>query len=143
MTFAKSMQCPRCYSRYTQSVEMAYSQSVRTGESGYTSISEFGRSLEPPEPRSEVGYPLAVTLAVGIISAMSLPELAERLPFMSFAEMTPFDTPVVVTSILLGLVAGVWSAGSAMAHNMSVHSDEMDQWARGVVCRRCGHRFKR
>ena len=143
MTVAKSMQCPRCYSRYTQSVETAYLQSVRTGESGYTSISEFGRSLEPPEARSEVGYPLAVTLAVGIISAMSLPELAERLPFKSFAEMTPFDTPVVVTSILLGLVAGVWSAGSAMAHNLSVHSDEMDQWARGVVCRRCGHRFKR
>ena len=76
MTFAKSMQCPRCYSRYTQSVEMAYSQSVRTGESGYTSISEFGRSLEPPEARSEVGYPLAVTLAVGIISA----NLFDRAP---------------------------------------------------------------
>jgi len=143
MTVAKSMQCPRCQSRYTQSVEMAYSQSVRTGESGYTTISQFGRSLEPPEPRSEVGYPLAVTLAVGIVSAMSLPELAERLPFESLAGMTPFDTPVVVTSVLLGLVAGVWSAASAMAHNMSIHSDEMDQWARGVVCRQCGHRFRR
>jgi DNA-directed RNA polymerase subunit RPC12/RpoP len=143
MTAAKSMQCPRCRSQYTQSVEMAYSQAIRTGESGYTTISEFGRSLEPPAPRSEVGYPLAVTLAVGLISMVSLPALGEQLPFEWSAGMTSFDVPVVIASVLLGLVAGVWSAASAMAYNMSVHSDEIDEWERGVVCRRCGHRFGR
>ena len=143
MTAAKSMQCPRCRSHYTQSVDMAYSQAIRTGESGYTTISEFGRSLEPPEPRSEAAYPLAVTLAVGIVSMVSLPALANELPFEWLEGMTSFDVPVVVASVLLGLVAGVWSAASAMAYNMSVHSDEMDEWERGVVCRRCGHRFGR
>ena len=141
MTAAKSMQCPRCRSHYTQSVDMAYSQAIRTGESGYTTISEFGRSLEPPEPRSEAAYPLALTLAVGIVSMVSLPALANELPFEWLEGMTSFDVPVVVASVLLGLVAGVWSAASAMAYNMSVHSDEMDEWERGVVCRRCGHRF--
>ena len=143
MTAAKSMQCPRCRSHYTQSVDMAYSQAIRTGESGYTTISEFGRSLEPPAPRSEVGYPLAVTLAVGIVSMVSLPALANELPFEWLEGMTSFDVPVVIASVLLGLVAGVWSAASAMAYNMSVHSDEIDEWERGVVCRRCGHRFGR
>ena len=143
MTTANSMQCPGCRSHYTQSVGMAYSQAIRTGESGYTTISEFGRSLEPPAPRSEVGYPLAVTLAVGLISMVSLPALGEQLPFEWSAGMTSFDVPVVIASVLLGLVAGVWSAASAMAYNMSVHSDEIDVWERGVVCRRCGHRFGR
>ena len=143
MTAAKSMQCPRCRSHYTQSVDMAYSQAIRTGESGYTTISEFGRSLEPPEPRSEAAYPLALTLAVGIVSMVSLPALANELPFEWLEGTTSFDVPVVVASVLLGLVAGVWSAASAMAYNMSVHSDEMDEWERGVVCRRCGHRFGR
>ena len=143
MTATKSMQCPRCRSHYTQSVDMAYSQAIRTGESGYTTISEFGRSLEPPEPRSEAAYPLALTLAVGIVSMVSLPALANELPFEWLEGMTSFDVPVVVASVLLGLVAGVWSAASAMAYNMSVHSDEMDEWERGVVCRRCGHRFGR
>ena len=143
MTAANSMQCPRCRSQYTQSIEMAYSQAIRTGESGYTTISEFGRSLEPPEPRSEAAYPLAVTLAVGIVSMVSLPALANELPFEWLEGMTSFDVPVVVASVLLGLVAGVWSADSAMAYNMSIHSDEMDEWERGVVCRRCGHRFGR
>lgn len=122
---------------------MAYSQAIRTGESGYTTISKFGRSLEPPAPRSEIGYPLALTLAVGIVSMASLPALGEQLPFEWFDGMTSFDAPVVVVSILLGLVAGVWSAASAMAYNMTIHSDEMDDWGRGVVCRRCGKRFRR
>ena len=122
---------------------MAYSQAIRTGESGYTTISEFGRSLEPPASRSEIGYPLALTLVVGIVSMASLPALGEQLPFEWLDGMTSFDTPVVVVSILLGLVAGVWSAASAMAYNMTIHSDEMERWGRWVVCRRCGHRFKR
>ncbi len=143
MTATKSMQCPRCRSHYTQSVETAYSQSIRTGESGYTTISEFGRSLEPPAPRSEFGYPLALTLAVGFVSMASLPALGEQLPFEWLDGMTSFDTPVIVVSILLGLAAGIWSAASAMAYNMTIHSDEMDNWGRGVVCRRCGKRFRR
>lgn len=137
------MQCPGCSSHYTQSVEMAYSQAIRTGESGYTTISEFGRSMEPPAPRSEVGYPMTVTLVVGIVATGLLPALGEQLPFEWSNGMTSFDVPVVVVSVLLGLVAGVWSAASAMAYNMTIHSDEMDDWARGIVCRRCGHRFQR
>ena len=121
---------------------MAYSQAIRTGESGYTTISEFGRLLEPPAPRSEIGYPLALTLAVAIVSMASLPALGEQLPFEWSDGMTSFDTPVIVVSILLGMVAGVWSAASAMAYNMTIHSDEIDDWGRGVVCRRCGHRFQ-
>ena len=141
--YANSMQCPRCHSGYTQSVEVAYSQAVRTGETGHTTISEFGRSMEPPAPRNTIGGALAATFMVTVISMMSLPALAEFLGIGRFAALSTFDTPVVVTSLVVGLVAGFRSAVSAYIYNVSIHRGEMQHWGRGVICRRCGHRFRR
>lgn len=120
---------------------MAYSQAVRTGESGYTTISEFGRSLEPPAPRSEIGIPMGIALGVACTSMMFLPALHTAVPLAWLQGLSPFDTPVIGVSIVLGLLAGFRSAVSALAHNESVHRGEMRKWGRGVVCRRCGHRF--
>lgn len=142
MTIARSMQCPQCGSGYTQSVEMAYSQSVRTGESGYTTISEYGRSLEPPSPRSPFGLPLALAFWVTVVSMISIPVLGNVLPFAWFKGLSWLDKPVVIISIILGVIAGFRSAVSVLVHNNSVHRGEMKKWARGTVCRRCGHRFK-
>lgn len=143
MSYAKSMQCPRCKSQYTQSVETAYSQAVRTGETGYQSISEFGRSMEPPEPRSEVGVPLATAFFAAGILMMLMPGLHTVLPFKWLEGLSSFDTSVIVVSLAVGLIVGFWSAVSAGVYNASVHHGEMRTWARGVVCRRCGHRFTR
>ena len=143
MTFAGSMQCPRCRSGYTQSVKMAYSQSVRTGESGYTSISEFGRSLSPPAPRSTVGFPLALAFSVAFVSMMFIPVLGNLLPFAWLEGLGSLDKPVVIISIVLGIVAGLRSAASALIFNESIHRGVMRRWADEVICRRCGHRFSR
>ena len=141
MTAAKSMQCPRCRSHYTQSVEMAYAQAIRTGESGYTTISEFGRSLEPPAPRSEIGVPMGVAFGVACASMMLLPTLHKVAPFAWLEGLSPFDAPVVVVSLVLGVIAWFRSSVSALVHNDSVHRREMRKWEKGVVCRRCGKRF--
>ena len=142
MTAVKSMQCPSCGSHYTQSVKMAYSQAVRTGESGYTTISEFGRSLEPPAPRSTIGAPMGVAFGVACASMLLLPALHKVIPVTWFAGLSSLDAPVVVVSIVFGVVAWFRSVVSAFAHNASVHRGEMNKWARGVVCRRCGRRFR-
>ena len=122
---------------------MAYSQAIRTGESGYTTISEFGRSLEPPAPRSEIGVPTGVAFGVACASMMLLPTLQKVFPFAWLEGLSSFDPPVVVVSIVLGVIAWFRFAVSALVHNDSLHRGEMNKWARGVVCRRCGHRFKR
>lgn len=137
------MQCPRCRSQYTQSVKIAYSQAIRTGESGYTTISEFGRSLEPPQARSEAGVPLGIAFGIACGSMLLLPAVHTVAPLPWLAGLSPFDTPVVVVSIVLGLLAGFWSGVSALVHNDSVHRGEMRKWERGVVCRRCGFKFRR
>ncbi len=143
MTYAHSMQCPRCKSGYTQSVEMAYSQSIRTGDTGYRSISEFGKTLEPPTPRSALGAFVVVAVLVTYASLFLLPLLSELTEIKWLSGMSLFDWPVVVVSIVLGLIAGYRSAVSALVHNELVHRGEMRDWARDVICRRCGHRFRR
>lgn len=143
MTYAQSMQCPRCRSRYTQSVKMAYTQSVRTGDNGYQSVSEFGKNLEPPPPRSEVAAFFVVAMLVTSAAIILLPALFELVEIKWLRGVSPFDWPVLVASMVLGLVAGARSAIAAAVYNASVHDGEMREWKRGVVCRRCGHRFRR
>ena len=122
---------------------MAYDQAIRTGESGYTTISEFGKSLKPPAPQSEIGVPLATAFGIACVSMILLPGLHMMIPLKWFESLSPFDTPVLVISVVLGLVAGFRSAVSALVHNDSVHRREMRKWERGVVCRRCGFKFRR
>ena len=135
------MQCPRCHSHYTQSVEMAYSQSVRTGESGYTTISEFGKSLAPPMPESELGVPIMMLFFIGAFTMALIPVLGEKLPFEALHGLSSFDIPVVLVSVGLGAIVGFRSALSALVYNRSIYKSQMDNWGREVICRRCGHRF--
>ena len=137
----RSMQCPNCGSHYTQSVSMAYSQSVRTGESGYTTISEFGESLAPPMRESEVGVPLVFLFFVGILGMILLPMLGRLLPFEQLANLSSFDFPVVLISVGLGTYDGFRCALSALIHNRSIYRDKMSSWSEEVICRRCGHRY--
>ncbi len=143
MTYAQSMQCPQCNSSYTQSVKMAYSQSVRIGENGSQSVSEFGRGLEPTTPRSELGAFFVVAMMVTCASLILLPSLSQIFDFSWLRGITSFDWPVVIASVVLGLFTGARSALAAGVHNVSVHRGEMRSWSRGVVCRRCGKQFQR
>jgi len=143
MTYAQSMLCPRCKSHNTQSVKTAYWQSIRTGDRGYQSISEFGKSLKPPQARSEIGAFFVVAMMVASAAIILLPALSEVIDVKWLRGISSFDWPVVTVSIALGILAGFRSAVSAAVHNASVHRGEMRSWSRGVICRRCGHRFRR
>lgn len=122
---------------------MAYSQAIRIGESGYTTISEFGRSLAPPPSRSTIAFPLALAFSVAVVSMVFMPMMANLLPVTWLKGLESFDKPIVIGSLILGAIVGFRLAAEALIHNESVHRGEMDEWARGVVCRRCGQRFKR
>ena len=135
------MQCPRCQSHYTQSVEMAYSQSVRTGESGYTTISDFGKSLAPPMRESEFGVPIVLMFFVGILAMILIPILGAKLPFEALQGLSSFDMSVVLISVGLGTFVGFRCALSALVYNRSIYKGQLDRWGREVICRRCGHRF--
>ena len=104
MTYAQSMQCPQCRSRYTQSVKIAYLQSVRISGNGYQSISEFGKNLEPPPPRSEFGPFFVVAILVTSAAMLLLPSLSELVDIKWLSGVSSFDWPVVVASVVLGLI---------------------------------------
>ncbi len=142
-SFAKGMQCPRCVSHNTQSAKMGYSQSVRTGYNGTQTISEYGKTLEPPEPLCELGTFFATGVFVTMVSLFLIPNLPVVVDFAWAQGLSVFDWPVIVVSVVIGIVAGLRSAVSASTYNTSIFQPEMQGWERGVVCRRCGHRFSR
>lgn len=142
MSYANSMQCPRCKSQYTQSVETAYSQAVRTSETGYQSISEFGRDLEPPKARSEFGVPLMVAVNVFGLAALTLPDLLAATGISWLMSLKVSSWQNLAASCVIAVLVGVRVATSAFLYNMTEHRTEMQSWRRGVVCRRCGSKFR-
>ena len=136
-----SMQCPECGSHNTQSVSLAHSQSVRTSANGYQSISEFGKKLEPPAPRSEFGVPFGVGYVVGVSFFFFVPEVSSWIVgWWPTGGIWLRDHPFIASGSI-GAVAWLYSLASAIGFNSSVHQKEMNSWGKGIVCRRCGHRF--
>jgi hypothetical protein len=143
MTSANSMQCPSCRSHYTQAVSVAYSQSIRTGYNGHQSISEFGRDLEPPPARSEFAIPFMVAIFVFSVALFTLPS---ELGWVDMAWLQALFSTFwgrVALSATLAIAALLLMSASAIGYNISVHSDDMSEWEKDVICRRCGHRFSR
>jgi hypothetical protein len=138
-----AMQCPECGSHNTQSLEILYAQSVRTGYSGQRTISELGESVAPPTPDSEVLFPFAVGVMVTIVSAFSLPALLSAIPVEWSQGLLPYDIPVVVASVVLGVLVARSMQHLAIQHNRQYFDKDYDSWRRGVLCRRCGHQFRR
>lgn len=137
------MQCPNCRSHYTQAVSVAYSQSIRTGYNGHQSISEFGRDLEPPPARSEFAIPFMVAVFVFSAALLTLPS---ELGWVDWAWLQALFSTFwgrVALSGTLAIAALLLTSASAIAYNISVHSDEMSEWEKDVICRRCGERFSR
>lgn len=137
------MQCPSCKSHYTQAVSLAWSQSIRTSYNGHQSISEFGRDLEPPQERSVFAIPFMVAVFVFSAALFTLPsELGWvdwdwlQALFSTFWGRVALSGSLAITTLFL-------LSASAIGYNISVHSDEMDEWENDVICRRCGERFQR
>ena len=143
MSGHQSMQCPRCGSYHTQSVKIAYTQAVRTGESGYTTISDFGRSIAPPPPSGAIWIPIGLAAFTAVALMAVLPEIHRLVPLGWLQHLSSFGLPVLIVSILVGILAGLWAGAKLYIPIEISHRDELRRWARGVVCRRCGHRFRR
>ena len=137
------MQCPACGSHYTQAVSLAYTQSIRTGYNGTQSISEFGRELEPPAAESEVLIPLGLAAIMFVATFVFFPTEASWIGTEWVQRFLNSTWARVTISALAALLVWVWSSGSAMAHNTTDHANEMDEWERSVVRRRCGEHFLR
>lgn len=137
----RKFQCPECRSHYTQTVSLAYSQSVRTGYNGNQTISAFGAELQPPEARSELLVPLAYAATMFLLTFFFLPY---EITWMSFGWL---QIILETTSGRLGFSTGValavliYSSGRAIAHNATVHAAAMEEWGQTMICRRCGVRF--
>ncbi len=143
MSYAKSMQCPSCKSHYTQAVSVAYSQSIRTGYNGHQSISEFGRDLEPPPARSEFAIPFMVAIFVFSVALFTLPSELGWVDMAWLQALLSTFWGRVALSGTLAIAALLLMSASAIGYNISVHSDDMSEWEKDVICRRCGHRFGR
>lgn len=136
-----SMQCSKCRSHNTQSVSVAHSQSIRTGYNGHQTISEFGRDLEPPAAQSVFGFPLLATINIFGLAVFLLPGALEATRIQWLQGLLVLSWQNLAICGFLALYVGFRLAISAVRHNMDVHSQDMSSWKRGVICKRCGHRF--
>ena len=135
--------CPNCGNRATQSIELAYSRSVRIGTSGHESVSAFGKSIAPPPEKDESFVPFLAVCGATIAGMIWLPDLLPRLGFSSFVGLSAFSRPVLLVSGAVGLLVGSVLAARAINFNVLVRSRLLEEWARGSICNRCGHRFNR
>ena len=138
-----AMQCPGCGSHYTQAVSLAYSQSIRTGYNGHQTISEFGKELEPPPARSEIGIPMIVAATMFGITFFLLPEAVDWFDAGWIKHVLSSYRWRIGIAATLALFIMISHCASAMAYNLSEHSEDMDDWDRSVICRRCGEQFQR
>jgi hypothetical protein len=137
------MQCPECGSHYTQSVPLAYSQSIRTGYNGNQTISEFGQALEPPEPRSEFLVPLlSAAFLFGVIFFFFPTEISWLSTSWVHDKITSLWGRVSISGGLAFALL-IFLSGDAIAHNTTAYAEDMDEWEATVVCRRCGEQFSR
>ena len=133
------LRCPRCGSRYTQSLSLAYNQAKRTDPRA--TLSEFAASVAPPNRRSTVLMPLAGWFWVSFLLYILVHVWGlETRQTWAFADK-PFIPWLLVTSLATGaIVAFVWRS-VAMHYNSRRWCPEHEIWERTAVCRRCNHRF--
>ncbi len=92
----RNLSCPECGSNYTQSIAIAYARSVRTSDSGYESISVFGKSIAPPQERDEKVRPTIVACFTAAICLLLLPDLFDRSGIQFLLGLRWFNWPVIL-----------------------------------------------
>jgi len=135
----RANRCDRCGSSNWQSIELAYLQSARVSETGYETISKFGQSIAPPEPRSTFGSPLFTGIGVGSGALIFLPLLLRDALELSHAVSAMFDSRVFIPAALIGIAAFLVHLLANLAYNAKDWADEYGRWQQQSVCRSCGH----
>lgn len=133
--------CPNCGSNQVQSVEAAYVHSLRHGER-YSTISEFGQRLAPPEPESTVLGPvlfgIAVYVAVIIVAQSKLDGPFSLFPWVLAARGHGW----FIATLLAGCAVLVVAVSAGARHRNTTEYAELERaWRSDMVCRSCLHRF--
>ncbi len=136
---SRANRCDRCGSSNWQSIELAYMQSARVSETGYETVSKFGQSIAPPEPRSTIAAPLFTAVGVGSGTLIFLPALLGDTLELTHAVSAIFDSRVYIPAALIGISAFIVHLLANLAYNAKDWSDNYGQWQRQRVCRSCGH----
>jgi len=132
--------CDSCGSRDIQFLPVAYAQSIRHTDSGYESISEFGKSIAPPRERSIIGGPLIEALGLGSAALLGLPFIFALLPIGSLERTTFLDKAVYFPALIIFFLAFFRRVAAAIEFNTVTRKPDVDRWRKTIVCRRCWHR---
>lgn len=133
--------CARCGSSNWQSIELAYMQSARVSETGYETVSKFGQSIAPPEPRSTLGSPFFTAVGVASGALIFLPVVLRDTLELSHAVSAIFDSRVYIPAVLIGIAAFFVQLFANLAYNTKIWAKEYGEWQQQRVCRACGHQF--
>lgn len=135
--------CPKCGGANTQSITIAYARSVRSSDSGYESVSAFGKSIAPPEQRDEKVGPTLIACLAAAACLVFLPGLFGRFDVAELSDLTLFSWPVVLGSCITGWAAGLIVAYPAIRYNVAVWPGEFAKWEAQMVCNRCFNTWPR
>ena len=131
--------CRKCGSKNWQSVEVAYLQSVRTTDRGNQSVSSFGASIAPPQPRSTVGGPLWTAFGLFCGGLIFIPYFADRNIASPSAAAAMLSPAVYVPALIIAVVAFFLHLGSALSYNAGHWQKDYRKWQSRFVCRTCGY----
>ena len=142
-SYNDKLHCPSCGSHATQSVPTAYSQSVRSGSSGFTSISMRGESLAPPPEKDDTVLPGVAACVTAAITLFALPALFRNSEITALQGLSLFSWPVLLASCVIGWVSGLLLAIPAISYNVKVRPRLQATWEAGMVCNRCSYQWQR
>ena len=143
MTRIDNHSCERCGSHNTQPVPLAYSQTVRVGYSGRETVSRYGQDLAPPERKDDLFLPSIVACTVTAAVVFTGPAVCGMLGFTCFSDTAIFDLKRIAIGIPLGWAVGLALAIPAIKFNSWKLPALLARWEAEVVCKRCGHRWRR
>lgn len=135
--------CPQCQSHSTQSICLAYKQAVRTGYSGYESVSQFAEEIAPPKPKDDIFGPSIVACATAVIALWQLPAILDRAGVDTLTGLSPFSWPILALSCICGWIIGAIFAFPAIRYNAITLPPILREWRKGMICKRCSHRWQR
>lgn len=132
-----NLSCPECSSNYTQSISIAYARSIRISDSGYESITAYGRSIAPPQERDERVRPTVVACFTATVCLLFLADLFNQSGIPAISNLSTFSWPVILGSCAIGWTAGLLDALPAIRYNVHVWPDLCAKWEDQMVCNRC------
>lgn len=159
-----SYDCPNCKSHQTATFEMVHSQGTRSGyinastvtssgDIGLTGGQTYSQSLlagqlsPPAEPKLTGGAILASILASFFVAAI----VTYMLAYFIRKTGIPVDKNTIGINLIflfillipILAVLGCWLHKRALRKLMPGYLERLQEWSKGMICRRCGYTWIR